>query len=167
MKNVAFTFNSESLKLFLQAEKGELVNEGLRRAAIDTFYFQFPKEATDEECHDDINTLLGRYGFKKGVDYEYLTMESYTLYYSIGSIYSGREPTKMKEFESKEAAFSYYEACKAYWFGKVKKHWDDYPHLKNKYDWRENVELNAKIGEIANFSGEVNWEVFDFVLTKD
>ena len=71
MKDVAFTFNSESLKLFLNTQIGELVNEGLKRVHIDTFCFSFPKEATDEECHDDINSLLGRYGFQEHVHYEF------------------------------------------------------------------------------------------------
>ena len=71
MKHVAFTFNRESLKYFENAQIGELVDEGMHRADTYTFFFSFPDEAEDEECHTDINSLLGRYGFQEGVDYEY------------------------------------------------------------------------------------------------
>lgn len=71
MKNVAFSFNSESLRRFEQVQTEDLFDEGMHRVDTYTFYFGFPDEATDEECHEDINELLGRYGFQEGVDYEY------------------------------------------------------------------------------------------------
>ena len=94
-------------------------------------------------------------------------MESYTLYYSIGTVFSGHGPTRTKSFDNEKAARAYYETCKADWYGKVKDQWDAYPHLKSDEDWYEDTNLDAELGEIANFGGEWNWRVFDFTLMKD
>jgi len=95
-------------------------------------------------------------------------METYILFYSVKYI---TEPTrvKSKEFNSLQRAQAYYNACRADWYEKACK---EYQQSTNHSDYGRRFEdyfkeyTNPEKDVLAEFGGEIGWTTYNFSLEK-
>lgn len=95
-------------------------------------------------------------------------METYVIFYNINSLIA---PTKVRSkwFTSLQRAQSYYNICRADWYGKALKEYEETTNNENyrpKFDEFFKESVNPSKDVLSEFGGEIGWTRYRFSLEK-